>query len=428
MIMPLGQSQLEDPPFIYGMSRVTSYAECKEVLQSRDFVTAAQARAPFLGDTLLDIDGEQHVQRRRLESQLFTRPLLQRYEDEQLLPMVDRALVELVRGPDGRVRADLDVLIRTILHRMSASISGIDGVETSEQVRRFESFVGQIGAACAVDFAPIDAQPGIVDEGLRVRREFIDEFYQQSLERREQLVAWHREGRLSRDELPFDLLTLLLLHEDPDWPAGTILREVTGLYMIASVNTTMQEISHAVIHISDWLARNPQRRGMFDDPSFVRSVAHHTLRLHTTAPALVRTALRAVTLRSTGRYFEEGERVALILRLANRDADVFGLDNAVFDPERELPHGINPWALTFGAGRHQCIGKSVVVGLDEPASSASRDQVGDASSTATYGSMGVILSRLYAAGIELDPDDPPVYSDATFMDTFSRFPVWFSGL
>jgi cytochrome P450 len=123
MVTPLGHPQVEDPPSIDGLTRIISFAECKEVLHSRDFVTTSQARAPFLGDTLLDIDGGEHVKRRRLEGRLFARPLLQRYESE-LAPMVDRALAELVPDARGRVHANLDVLIRTILHRIFAA--GID--------------------------------------------------------------------------------------------------------------------------------------------------------------------------------------------------------------------------------------------------------------------------------------------------------------
>jgi cytochrome P450 len=400
------------------MAKITSYRECLEILQSRDFGATGQERAPFLGDTLLDMNGEAHLERRRIESHLFSKSSLRHYEEHHLGPMVEQTLEGLAtssRGADGVVRADLEVLIRTILHRISALISGIDGVETPEQIDRFRDYVTGIGRGAAVDFSSED-HAAVIEQALEVRRVFVEDFYLASLERRSRLVADYRAGAIGQDDLPHDLLTILLLNEDPDWPDGAILREVSGLYMNASTSTTMMEISHAVVHLTEWLEAHPEDRTKLADMGFLRRVAHHSLRLHTTAPALLREAMRDVQLETSGRSFKAGEKLALIARLANRDPEVFGPDADVFDPYRTTPPGVSPWGLTFGGGEHQCIGRTVVTGLMR----------GDGDPTA--GSMALILSKLFAAGIELDPDDPPVYTTATHMDAFASFPVRFRHL
>src|SRR2546423_11997097 len=63
------------------MTRITTYAEVDEVLRSRDFVQARPAVGPFLTGTIGTLDGDEHFERRRLESAGFRPRLLRRHED-----------------------------------------------------------------------------------------------------------------------------------------------------------------------------------------------------------------------------------------------------------------------------------------------------------------------------------------------------------
>ena len=421
MVKLLGSPNIEDPGFIAGMTRLTGYRECREVLQSRSFgafESGGSDRHHFLGDTLLDINGPSHVRRRRLEAQLFSRPSLVGYERGHIRPMIDATLAQLAAGeraPDGTVHGDLIAVLRSILYRISAVVSGIDDVHTEDQVERFRWFVAELTAAAMVDFSTEDHSE-VIRRGLAVRDQFVEEFFQPSLQRRQRLVEAVRSGRLTQEELPRDLLTVLVLHQDPSWPEGTVLREVAGLYLNASTSTTLQESTHAVVHLTQWFEDHPEDRTHATSLSFLRPAAHHALRMHTTAPALLREALDDTTLESTGRTIRKGDRLALITRLANRDPEAFP-DPDRFDPRRKVEEGINPWGLTFGAGEHQCIGRPLVAGLTGPV----EDET-------TTGSLTLILQALFSAGIELRPESPPAYVTDKHLDAFDSFPVRFTAL
>ena len=58
--------------------------------------------------------------------------------------------------------------------------------------------------------------------------------------------------------------------------------------------------------------------------------------VHLPAPALLRIALRDVTL-NNGEKITSGERVACLIAPANRDIDVFGEDACEYDLHREIP-------------------------------------------------------------------------------------------
>ncbi|MGZ0217734.1 MAG: hypothetical protein ACKVIY_01745, partial [Acidimicrobiales bacterium] len=127
---------LEPAPHIEGIKHFVTYTEVDEILRSHDFRQGShQESQPFFGDSLLTIDHDQHFQRRRLEAPLFSKAALEYYEREELVPLINQALAELKasRDDDGLVRADLCSLLRTMLARISAVTTGIDGVDTPER-------------------------------------------------------------------------------------------------------------------------------------------------------------------------------------------------------------------------------------------------------------------------------------------------------
>lgn len=410
--------QLADPPYIASMTKVTRFAEVDEILRSKDFVQGAHRESePFFGDSLLLLDGDPHFARRRLESPLFAKPALLFYESQALHPVIERTMKEVSaeRGPDGRVRTDLVPLVRTMLHRITAATTGIDGVDTPEATDRFRWMVEKLGEAVTVEWSTRDHDE-VIAEGMEVRRRLVDEFYGPSVERRKALVADFRAGRVEQDDLPRDLLTMLYLHWDDAWDEELPLREA-ALYLVAATQTTTHALPHVVLHLSEWFAQHPEDAAKRHDKDFLRLAANESLRLHLPSPSLIRFAVRDVTL-STGRRIAEGERVALLFTPANRDPEVFGDDADEFDPYRVAPFKQRPWGLTFGGGEHLCIGRPLVTGL----SSRTDNEQG------TEGTMVSILSALYQAGVELDPEQPPEYTAASHHDAYSRFPVLFTTL
>ncbi|MBW0090158.1 cytochrome P450 [Pseudonocardia sp. KRD-184] len=406
-----------EPPHIATMTKVADYREIDEILRSKDFRQGSHTESrPLFGGSLLLLDGPEHRERRRLENPLFDRAALMSYDHEALGPVIEQVIDECraLDDGDGRVRVDLVPLVRTMLHRISAATTGIDGVDTPARTERFRFFVDRLGAAATVEWSTEDHDE-VLAEGLRLRAEFVEEFFGPSEQRRKDLVVGFRAGRVDRADLPVDLLTLLHLHWDDDWDDELPLREAT-LFLVAATQTTTHTLPHALLHLLDWMRDHPGDRIGASDPAFLRRVVDESLRLHQPAPTLLRYATSAVTLAS-GRHIAEGERVALLFTPANRDPGLFGADADEFDPHRTTPPGIRPWGLTFGSGPHVCVGRPLVTGL------AKRD-----GEQPTEGTMLRILRALLRTGVELDPDRPPVRNPSSTHDNYSSMPVVLTAL
>lgn len=407
------------PGFLAGKTILRDYGEITEVLKSRSFVTTRAddppEAAPFRRNVLTAIDGDPHFQRRRIESRLFTNDSLRYLESHALAPIIAAELAGLARPEGGQVRAELRDLLTRMLHRIAATVTGIDDVTTDGQVTDFNRLIDQIQAGNAVSFAR-QGQHEQVRRALAAREEFRARFFGPSLWRRRELVQRHRAGELTVADLPRDLLTLLLLDWNPDWDADLPLREVT-LYLSASTRTMIRLALHVVDHVARWVSEHPQDAPLCQDGLFLRRAAAEALRLHAALPAVVRRATADVQL-SSGRQLRAGATVGLVLTGSNLDADRFGADAAEFDPYRQdrIAAGIPPWGTGFGGGAHMCIGRRMVTGGDWFAVTGRAD-------SGLNGALITVLLALYQAGIGPDPDDPPQRDTATYYDTYSRYPV-----
>ncbi len=133
---------------------------------------------------------------------------------------------------------------------------------------------------------------------------------------------------MEREALPRDLLTLMLLHPSDQWDEDLVVREAI-LYLAASIGTSSTATTFAVAELDGWLREHPTDRSKLQDTAFLRRVANEVLRLRATFPAIMRRAVRDVTLR-TGRHFVAGDRIAVINDAVNRDPSVFGADHRYF--------------------------------------------------------------------------------------------------
>ena len=403
---------LEPPPHIIDIQHFTSFNDVDEILRSKSFIQGShQESQVFFGDSILTIDHERHFERRRLEAPLFRKEALEYYEKGELLPLIKRALDECSRERDenGLVRAELCSLLRTMLARISAVTTGIDGVDSFERTEKFREYIEQLGTGATVEWSTEDHDL-VIERIMKVRDEFCKDFYDSSVKRRQKLIQQFRQGEVSEETLPRDLLTMLYLHWNDDWDDELPLREA-ALYLVASSQTTTHAVPHLIMHLSEWFQDHPEDQTKTANRDFLKQAAHETLRLHLPAPALLRIALQDVTLES-GATITKGERVACLFTPANRDTKVFGETARTFDPYRETPD-VKPWGFAFGGGEHTCIGRTLVTGL-----SARTD--GD---DGTDGTVVNIASALYEAGIELIPDDPPTYTDMSYHDAYGRFPI-----
>jgi cytochrome P450 len=407
-------SGVETPPYLAGKVRVTSYAAVNEILRNPDFGAGRteEESLPFRGRTLLELDGDEHRERRRIENPLFGKPVLDRYEEDVLAPAIERCLADAdaSRDADGVVRADLVRLSHSMFVQIAAALIGLDGVDTAARTALLEDCMYPLNDAFDVKYSTRD-HAEVVAEGLAAKARFVEHFYRPSAERRADLLARHDRGELAEEDLPSDLLTILLRHHGADWDGDLPVREAI-LFLAGSTSTTSNAVNHAVVDLLGWLGEHPEDRAHLDDAAFLRGVCNEALRLHQNVTALVRRATKDVTL-STGLVIGAGEFVAVDTMAANRDPAAFGADADRFNPWREVAAAVRPYGLSFGTGRHVCIGLPLVT----PISGKPSDGEGGAERA-----MLKILRALLAAGIELDPERPPTLLP-TVEDVHASLPV-----
>jgi cytochrome P450 len=402
-----------EPPFVAGMTMVGSFVEANEILRDAAFAAGGfeEESLPFRGGTLLESDGEAHARRRRLESQLFTSRMLDRYEEEVLEQAIERCLKEADSGraADGVVHADLVRVTRRMFLQLAAAVIGLDAVDTPERTDLLERCMYALNAAFDVKYSTRD-HAEVIAEGLAAKAGFVEHFYRPSVERRADLLGRYRAGGIAETDLPSDLLTAMLRHHDDGWDADLPVREAI-LYLAGATETTSNAVTHAVVDLQRWLGDHPEDRAHLGDAAFLRGVCNEALRLHSNVIALARRATGDIAL-STGRVFRSGERIAVNIVAANRDADAFGPDAASFNPWREVPEGIRPYGLVFGAGRHVCIGLPLTTTVSgRPAADGRSDRA-----------MLKIVRALIDAGVELDPEREPRYIP-TAEEVYASLPV-----
>lgn len=386
--------------FTHGMTPVTRFDEVREVLASSRFLQASkQESEPFVGDTLLTLDGVPHRRRRRLLVDLVRVDALRAYETAVLAPTIDAVLGELGEGAERPVRADLVRVARTLFLRLAAATIGLDDVTSAARTDRLLTLLLPLLEGVTVEWST-RPHAEVMGEGLAAKATLDAEFVRPALARR--VGAPPEDG-------PADLLTLMLgAGLDPERDHETLLREVV-LFLAASTLNNASLVTHVVEELEGWLRDHPADRARLDDGTLLPGVVRETLRLHVPSPALVRRASEEVVLAS-GRVVAEGEQLALDLAAANRDPDVYAPDPDRFDPWRATPDGIAQFGVVFGAGVHRCLGQPLVLGTYV------------AQDGGTEGMIHRILRRLVDAGVRSDPDHPPVAAP-TAQKRYASYPV-----
>jgi cytochrome P450 len=105
------------------MIRLETYAEVAEALRARELRQALyDAGAALMGPVIVNLHGDAHRDRRRLENRLFRRDVFAAWERELIAPTVEVVLQPALT--DGEV--DLLTLARTTMMTVSRRVAGID--------------------------------------------------------------------------------------------------------------------------------------------------------------------------------------------------------------------------------------------------------------------------------------------------------------
>jgi cytochrome P450 len=389
----------------------TSFSEAELVLRNRDLMVGMSPEAdPVMDHVLQRLHGDEHFDRRRMESVLFRKELLARYEMESLLPALRQEMERaLSLDPESNaVPTDLLIMARTALTRQTAGLVGLDGVNGEDAANRLRVIAERLRDAAAVTWSTRD-HAEVMREAVHALEELRSEFYVPSLARRRLQSASGED----KDGAP-DLLTLLLRHHGQDWDEELWLRE-TALFVLASSGTLSNAISYAVVELEGWFAGHPQDRGLTGDIDFLTAAASESLRLHPSPPFLARVAVNDTIVGNT--QYRAGEYLRIDLGAVNRDQAVFGPDAAEFNPHRKV-ETTRLYGLAFGGGAHMCIGRPLAMG----------PHTGDHDLSSAVGGLVRLFDKLYRAGVRLDPEHPPQHSPEVFQHLFLSVPVVFTTL
>lgn len=379
---------------------LTTYGEAKEAYRQTALRQALYDEGEVvMGDVLVNLHGDEHRRRRRLENRLFRRETSAHYQRDLFPAVIDGTLAPHVAAG----HAELVALSHQLMMNLAALTAGVDRpLGTPEETFRLYDYLMRFieGATLAHSTGDKEAKRAEIAEALVA---FHAEFLAPSIARR-------RGG-----DAPLDVLSVLL---EADLPPEVIRREV-AFFLLAGAHTSATAFTRTLHHIFEWRARHPEDADRIrDDRFFLQACVHETIRLFPSSPVAMRWALAPITLRSSGRQIPEGEKVVTDLMTVNRDPGLFGADAAEFNPHRTLPEGVAPWGLSFGGGMHVCIGQDLAAGVLRGD--------GDDPDEHLFGLVPVAVQALVDRGAAPDPADPPAMDSTTRRPYWGRYPVLFA--
>ena len=396
------------------MITLTTYADARDAFRSRDLRQSLyDAGDRLMHGVIVNLHGDEHLARRRLENRLFRRDTFAWYERERIPHIIDAVL----REPMAAGHGDLLALARRTMMTLSMDVAGVDLPPGADEFERIYGLMDDLARASTVAHAVGDTQ-AIIDAGDLALDAFDREFFEPSLQRRRALVEQFERSEIDEPDLPRDVLTTLLRNHDRlELADATVLREVAYFPWVGS-HSTSHQLVHAMHHMFEWMANDPSSRTTLEHDDITRQrFVHESMRLHPASPVALRIADDDVTLRS-GRVLPRGEPITISVHDANRDPIVFPGHADRFDPYREVGDGVAPWGLSFGHGTHACLGQELASGL-EP------DEALDHQHNHLLGSVAVMAGVMLRAGARPDPHDPARLDATTTRIVWERYPVRF---
>jgi cytochrome P450 len=357
---------------------------------------------------IVNLHGDPHIARRRLENRLFRRDTFGWYEQERIPEIVRSVLAPAVSLGHG----DLLPLARRTMMRLSIDVAGVDVPD--DRFEQFSTLMNRLARASTVAHAVGDKQ-AVIDDGADALSAFEADYFAPSLARRQQLMAAVEGGDLTEDSLPLDVLTTLIRNQDRlELGDAEVLREIAYYPWVGSHSTAAQLV-HSMHHLFEWIAARPgDRQRLVDDDVLRQRFVHESLRLHPASPVALRIATVDTEVAS-GIQVPMGETVVIDVERANRDPDVFGADADRFDPFREIVEGVAPWGLSFGHGTHACLGQELAGGMAPE----------DVNDHHLLGAVTLMSGAMLAAGGRPDPEAPPQLDPNTTRVMWGSYPVLF---
>lgn len=290
------------------------------VLESKDFSVEHPFRASrqVLGPTILDIDGPNHQRLRSLSSSRFKFSSVESYKTSIIEPVVQQLVDRIADAGHADFISDFAVHIPIQVMARILGVPAEDSLWLYKQLRPIIQYLDN---------------PRSSLEEATLARENLESYFRSIIE---------RHGDTQENTVLGQLIQAHTLNQALDM--GEILR-TTMLLLAAGTETTVAAIGNTLLCL---LAHPETLDAVQHDHKLIPSLVRETFRweppLHTTP----RFAVSDVEL--DGILIPRGTPVQLSLASANRDEDWYSHPE-VWDPTR-LERGI----LSFGAGKHSCLG------------------------------------------------------------------------
>jgi cytochrome P450 len=393
---------------------ITTYEEARDAYRQKNLRQALyDAGEVIMSDVIVNLHGDEHRARRRLESRLFRRDRMEDYEKRRFPEVIEETISPHVAAGG----CELVKLSHQLMMNLAATTAGVDRpLATPEETFHLYDYLMTFieGATLAHFTGDREAKAAEVADKLE---QFDAEFLMPSVERRRAALAAAAAGDLDEADVPVDVLTTLLRNEDQlELPHETIRRE-TAFYLLAGAHTSATAFVRTLHRLFSWVQDHPEDEAVVrSDPLFVQRAMHETIRLEPSSPVAMRWALADIELR-TGTRVPAGAKVVIDLTSVNRDPAVFGEDAGEFNPWRPLPDRVSRWGLSFGSGMHACIGQDLAGGLPFAE--------GDSVEEHLHGLVPVAVQWMVNHGARPDPADPPRMDATTARPYWGHYPVLF---
>ena len=363
----------------------------------------------IMDQVLVCLHGEEHKKRRKLENKIFTREVFKYYENE----VFPRTINETLEPYKESGKMDLvDYGFRVLLN-LTADFSGVDRPEKTKKETEILLGLLKIFASGATLHHSTRDHEEVKNEVRNALKSFDKQFLKPSIERRKNLIK-----KQAYEDLPSDILTVLLMNEDDlNLPYDVLQREI-AFYLLAGAQTSIHSLVHVFHEIHDWIKKNPEKKiKLKDDPIFVQKCFLESTRLHPSSPIALRKPVCPVKL-PDDKEANLGDSVVIDLYNSNRDKKVFGEDADKFNPYREPPSGQNLYGLSFGLGMHSCIGRNLAAGVNSKPDTDPNNH--------HYGTVTMILRELISRDAIPDPNNKPKMDDKTKRPNWGYYPIIFS--
>ena len=363
----------------------------------------------IMDQVLVCLHGEEHKKRRKLENKIFTREVFKYYENEVFPRTINETLEPYIES--GKMDL-VDYGFRVLLN-LTADFSGVDRPEKTKKETEILLGLLKIFASGATLHHSTRDHEEVKNEVRNALKSFDEQFLKPSIERRKNLIK-----KQAYEDLPSDILTVLLMNEDDlNLPYDVLKREI-AFYLLAGAQTSIHSLVHVFHEIHDWVKNNPEKEvKLKDDPIFVQKCFLESTRLHPSSPIALRKPVCPVKL-PDDKEANLGDSIVIDLYNSNRDKKVFGEDADKFNPYREPPSGQNLYGLSFGLGMHSCIGRNLAAGVNSKPDTDPNNH--------HYGTVTMILRELISRDAIPDPNDKPKMDDKTKRPNWGYYPIIFS--